>query len=302
MKKKYLSIVAIICFAFSSNITQAQNICMVTADYNNADSYMIIWETFTDMTNLDSVFVYRWTPADPQFIKIGSVDISNEAPTYFTDLNANLLDENRYSISYLDSSGIETARSEYHQPSVLDFDPTNGMISWSTYEKEYSSTPDHIISYELQMDESGLNIWESFSILMNYDNQFTDQAFTDHPNARYELLVSLDNCDFQTKANIHKSRSNIKNQFSNASATIQEQTNPIEFSISPNPANSNLDVVIENKQAATINITTIDGKVVHTSEINNGKTQIDIHNLNDGVYFVILQQDDKKSSQKLIKF
>lgn len=304
MKKNYNLLLAFISCAFSASTVSAQNICMVTADYNNADSYMIIWSQIDDMTNLDSVYVYRWSTSDPTYLKIGAVDISSSAPTYFTDINANVIEANKYKIAYLDSNGALSGFSPYHKPAVLDYEPLDGTLSWSIYEKEGVTASDAILGHEVLMDETGLNLsWSPISTSLIFsDIYYTDQGYASHPNARYELLVALDNCDFQTKANINRSRSNIKQQFSNASASIQQLDQFIGFTVFPNPTNSMIEIKTENKQGAHVKITSVDGKVAYSVEISNGTSTLDINELKRGVYFIVLEQNGKTSSQKLIKY
>mgnify|MGYP003655792377 CR=1 FL=1 len=244
MKNTSTKFLLLAMFAFSSLNMNAQTICMVSADFQTGENYMVIWEEFTaaEVSLLDSIFIFRQERLETVYTKVGAVDVTPTSPTYFVDDNANTMLTTKYRISYLYNSGIESNQSLWHQGVVMDYDDSIGLgvLTWTKYKKENQPDESYIYGYECRMDESGIGMFESMSTMMNYEVQWTDQAFDLHPSAEYELLVSLPTCNVLTKSNINTSRSNIKNQQSNASILNEEaginKLQATNYSISPNPA------------------------------------------------------------------
>ncbi len=81
----------------------------------------------------------------------------------------------------------------------------------------------------------------------------------------------------------------------------------LAFAIYPNPAHNNFTAIVDNKTAnaaASISITDVSGRtlMVRTMRLQSGKQLIGMgtESLTSGVYFVNLQIDGRKSSQKLV--
>lgn len=85
-------------------------------------------------------------------------------------------------------------------------------------------------------------------------------------------------------------------------ALSAESVNPAKFSVYPNPANDFVVVSAENiLNNASISIFDITGKTIQTSVLVNGKTQLDISNLNAGIYFYAIRNDkDILETKKLV--
>ncbi len=87
---------------------------------------------------------------------------------------------------------------------------------------------------------------------------------------------------------------------------INEASQNFNFSLSPNPANDKLNIVLSNKKAENVSVKIINniGQLVKTAELGNAtdiNSQIDVSNLNSGVYFVKTTIGSATSSKKLIK-
>lgn len=299
-----IKVVTIVCFSLilSSTKVNAQSICLVSADYQTGENYMVFWEQFADLTNLDSVFIYRNQGMGTSFNKIGAVDIEQNSPTYFEDVNVSTIEPSQYAISILDSSNVETSLSLWHQPMVLDWDPSgSGKLFWTKYKKENQVNDSYIFSYEYFIDETGIGAYQSFGTVMNYDTMGFDTQFSAHPNANYYVVASLPTCNIQTKANINTSRSNIKQQFSNASAGISTISNTINFELSPNPSSDYIMIQLASEMKAKMTITDMNGRVLKTANITSDFYTVSIEDLANGQYFVNIVQNDVISSKKFIK-
>src|SRR5690606_20015229 len=94
---------------------RAQNICLVTADFEEAQDFIVVWEPFADQTNMDSVLIYRKAGTESTFTRVGAVDIGPEEQTYYRDQTANTMDSAKYAIAILDSAGNIGPLSPWHQ-------------------------------------------------------------------------------------------------------------------------------------------------------------------------------------------
>ena len=268
---------------------------------------MVLWEQFADVSLIDSIYIYRREGVESVFSKIGAVDVTLTSPTYFVDTDANTMDTTKYAISYLYNSGLESSRSAWHQPVVLDYIENNdGQILWTKYKKEGQLDESYIFSYECFMDPNGIGNFTSMSTMMNYDITWFDQAYLTHPSCKYVLEVSLPNCDVITKSNINTSRSNIKNQQSNATI-LGGGTSGIQYlkgtnySVSPNPANEIITVSTEKEVNGKIWISNLKGQEFLNQNISGNMVELDINELPSGVYFVNIENEGVVSSKKIVK-
>lgn len=295
-------------FTMSNNGLFAQNICMVTADFQNGENYMVIWEKFTDVSNIDSIYIYRREGLETAFTKIGAVDVTLTSPTYFVDTDANTMDTTKYAISILNNSGTESLLSPWHQAVVMDYVENNdGQLIWTKYRKEDQVDESYIYSYECFMDPNGLGNFTSMAIMMNYDVMWFDQAYLSNPNSKYYLEVALPNCDMLSKANINTSRSNIKNQKSNENVMLEEEQaginsiKGVKYTLSPNPVVNELTITSEELIKGTIWIADVNGKKLIENVMEGNSTSFDTSLFNAGVYFINIESNGVVTSRKFIK-
>lgn len=282
--------------SLTTSFLRAQSVCMVTADFVTGEDYIVIWEPFADNSGLDSVIVYRQQGTETVFSKIGSVKIGENENTHYTDVNANTMDSTKYAISILDSSGVESPRSLYHQPVLLDYFGA-GQLDWTPYYIEDQIDDSYIYGYIFKRDISGLGFFEQ--LLWQDTTGYIDGQYLLEPNSRYLVDTQLPNCNF-TKANINTSRSNIKQQFSNASVGIDEKK--ILVSIQPNPAQDELTIHYSQALSnATVWICDIEGNQVYKNQSNGDHLTISIQGLSSGSYFINTLNNGRVSTVKFIK-
>lgn len=71
------------------------------------------------------------------------------------------------------------------------------------------------------------------------------------------------------------------------------------FKVYPNPANSEVSIVLNDTELSTIEIVDVTGKIIYTNKINN-TTQINVSDWEKGVYIVRLISNNKVTTQSLI--
>lgn len=308
MKNTFTYLLLSILIGSSTFQSKAQTICMVSADFQTGENYMVMWEEFADVSLIDSIYIYRQEGTETVFTKIGAVDVTLTSPTYFVDTDALTMDTTKYAISYLYTTGTESVRSYWHQPVVLDYVENNdGQIIWTKYKKEDQLDEDYIFGYECFMDPNGIGNFNSMSVMENTDNMWFDQGFLSHPSCKYVVEVGLPDCNVLTKSNINTSRSNIKNQQSNASVIEGGGTSGLHnltgtsYSISPNPATDFITVSTEQEISAKIWISNAKGQVYFNQTLEGDSIEFNVANLTSGVYFVNIEQNGVVTSKKFIK-
>jgi hypothetical protein len=293
---------------FSLNLVtpQTPDICEVTVDsisqYNN-----IIWDK-TLYNNVDSFIVYREVSTG-NYRRIGSQHQS--AYSLFIDTARSVGPANgdpnitsyRYKLQIRDTCGNYSLLSPYHN-TIYFLTNSSGSFFWNMYNVEFQgSTP--ISTFDLIRDNTGTNNWITVGSCAGNQTSLTDPAFSSFPNAIYRVIGNGFNCNATAKTaqQISKSKSNVKNNFNIFTGTeLLGKTDG--FTVSPNPATTELTISFgaEVKQSTLVTVTNILGKVVLTTEINEGKTiALPLNELTDGVYFIRVQQGANYSDRKFIK-
>ena len=80
------------------------------------------------------------------------------------------------------------------------------------------------------------------------------------------------------------------------------ELNEIAFNVYPNPSNSVINVACLSftKNPTTLEITNTLGQVILSKTLTNNNTQINISDFVEGIYYITLKTDNKKTTQKLI--
>lgn len=293
--KSLLFAVSLVTLSFQLN---AQEICLVSADYMDGTNYIVSWEKPLDTTGLDSVYIYRMVGTEPNFTKVGSKAM--EELSIYKDLTSNTMDTTKYKISFVDIAGNESALSPWHQAVVLDY--TAETLFWTKYKKENQVDETYIVSYECLRDQTGLGAYASMGI---WDwagtNSWTDQAAIGNPESTYYVEVVLPSC-YISKANINTSRSNIKKQYANAEAGITESIASNYLQIFPNPAHEELSIKIHPSFLnSTYRIVDLNGNEVQTGLVGSYELTIEIDNLAKGAYYFNAESPNQVVSKLFVK-
>lgn len=293
--KSLLFAVSLVTLSFQLN---AQEICLVSADYMDGTNYIVSWEKPLDTTGLDSVYIYRMVGTEPNFTKVGSKAM--EELSIYKDLTSNTMDTTKYKISFVDIAGNESALSPWHQAVVLDY--TAETLFWTKYKKENQVDETYIVSYECLRDQTGLGAYASMGI---WDwagtNSWTDQAALANPESTYYVEVVLPSC-YISKANINTSRSNIKKQYANEEAGITESIASNYLQIFPNPAHEELSIKIHPSFLnSTYSIIDLNGNEVLTGLVGSSELTIEIDNLAKGAYYFNAESANQVVSKLFVK-
>jgi hypothetical protein len=80
---------------------------------------------------------------------------------------------------------------------------------------------------------------------------------------------------------------------------VDEITEQLSVSVFPNPGNGHFTLAISEKKG-TVDIYNVVGKKVYHYEIKNQKSEIDISNQPEGVYFVKICTGQKMRTEKIV--
>ena len=78
----------------------------------------------------------------------------------------------------------------------------------------------------------------------------------------------------------------------------------IKFSLYPNPTTGQFTIELENfefESQVELKLVSVDGKLILNQQLSTPKTELDIVDLESGIYFVIIQHGDQTLKRKLIK-
>lgn len=301
MKQRFLLSLLLLLIAPKLN---AQQICMVGADFDEGTNYLVAWYDPWDPL-YDSVFVYKKTQGQALFYKIGAKSV-NEL-NFYVDSNANTMEETYYKISYLDTNGVETPLSMYHKPVVLDYmgPSPGGTVTWTQYEIEDEVDQTYIWSYKLFKDNLGLG---EFAYVASWPGGQTgtnswydyDTSAVFSPFFKYYMETSFAYCSI-TKANINTSRSNIKQQFSNSEAGVEENKNDVLY-LMPNPMTDVLNVLCNFEFVGEeYTIIAPNGQVAKEGKLENPTLQLNLSDFEQGQYLFVVSKGKKMYAKPFIK-
>lgn len=289
---------------FCSSKVNAQEICMVTAEYSLGEDYIVIWEQPADISTLDSVIIYRKQGQESVFSRVGAVAVGLTIPTKFTDVNATTTDTTKYSIAFKNNLNVEGPKSLWHQPVVYDYSGQgNGLWVWTAYKKENQLDESYITEYRCMMDQTGTGSFSSMGSISNTQNSWVDANWLNNETYTFVMETELPSCSYIEKANINTSRSNIKQQISTAEAGINESyLKGVSFDIVSNPVSDNLTVLFNDElNNATIWVSAMNGKQFGKSQLTGNNYKMSVSELSQGIYFFNVEVNGVISTKRFIK-
>lgn len=79
-----------------------------------------------------------------------------------------------------------------------------------------------------------------------------------------------------------------------------EEIEALELGIYPNPNNGEFVLSLDNKETTQLNVYSLLGELVYSSQLSSELTSISVPNLASGIYQVVISKGQKSASQKLI--
>lgn len=298
MKKLLLSVKILVAFFLTLTYSYAQEICMVSTN-ETGQFYIVYWEPLTDMSNMDSVLVYRKKGFETNYSQVGSVKIGEFEGTSYFDEDSDAEVPTKYAIALRDSSGNISELSPYHTGIVLDY-VTNGEFIWTPYYKGNQVDESYIVSYECFVDVSGTGGWTSLGDFPNNQTAWTDANWQSHSTGFYYIEAEMPACEYVTKANINTSRSNIKQQISHGLGVENKEIEPT-ITVTPNPSTDN--ITIENLSGSdnAYWISNSAGQKIQAGHFDGKLLNVSVKDWSNGVYFINIHSGTQIISKRFVK-
>lgn len=285
-------------------------ICILTVD-SLTTTNLIVWEK--PVTNdIDHYRIYRETSQAGHFMLIDTVNYSSIS--VFNDVVASPKTKSwRYRISSVNQCGIESPPSDIHKTIHLviqDLGTGEYKVAWDNYEGITYSEYD-VLRYT---EQTG---WEV--ILANVPYNALPYTM-DQPTSTdgLDYMIEIDpgfqcTATFGKAQDYNSSRSNkARGEFNPGDGTGDPNNSIVELEsdafsalIYPNPTSGdfNIDVnmsVVSNEEL-TIQILSMDGRLVYEGIINEGLNTISLNNAQSGIYLVNLQKGNASQIGRIVK-
>lgn len=232
---------------FQSTILKAQvptvDICLVTVDTASTHN-IVVWEK-PITAEIDSFLIYRMF-SDSLYYEVGSVHYDSLSIFHDYDAAANPnTSAHRYKMSTLDTAGVESALSDYHQTMHLTVS-TVGDMFWSWYKIENASNP--VSFFNCYRDDDGTGNFQVVNVADGNIQAWNDGDFGLYPNSRYVVDVDWTISCSASRENVNTSRSNLDERV--APAGIDEAL-AAQIEVYPNPSNGPINLRIPTQLEAT---------------------------------------------------
>lgn len=234
---------------FHSTSMQAQvpevDICLVTVDSASTHN-MVVWEKpFT--AEIDSFLIYRMF-SDSMYYEVGAVHYDSLSIFHDFDVAADPnTSAHRYKLSTLDTAGVESALSDYHQTMHLQV-TTAGDMLWSWYQIEGSSNP--VSFFNCYRDNDGTGNFQVVNVANGNVQAWNDINYGLYPSSRYVVDVDWTISCSASRENVNTSRSNLDERVAPVTPGIDELLAE-QIEIYPNPSDGPINLKIPTQLEAT---------------------------------------------------
>jgi len=273
------------------------SICLVSVDSTNKNS--IYWEKPVS-NSIDSFFIYKETNVTNIYKKIGAVSY-NDKSIYIDTASFPFIQSNKYEVSLKDTCNFESYKSIPHKTIHLTINQGQNN-SWNLIWEHYEGF--EVSTYYIHRGTNSKNL-QLIGTTAGSSSQYTD--FTAPTGfVFYQIeVVSPTQCDFSdlksTLTSINTSRSNIATNSPNGIEEITVQSKLL--SIYPNPFNDRIFIEFKSQDLinGSIEINDLAGKRIKTIDIKFVKTEINTHDLNNGLYMLKIITDKEIIIYKIVK-
>ena len=230
-------------------------------------------------------------PSETQYLTLVAVDYDN----YATEIK-------RYEITALDA----IAFVEDHYPKAVSYRANeiqlSGMVTrdarlyYSIFEGEVEVIWPSIIILKEGFDGNGNKASITDSVSISANNLFEIDVLDLKENTKYQIILFAEDED-QLRA---EDFLNIEDLSFITGLDYQDFSRE-ELSISPNPMKDHLSIDFMGNEQYQIHITSLKGQSVFTKSNLFGSQDINLSELQKGVYFINVQTKDKSSWKRFVK-
>jgi curved DNA-binding protein CbpA len=186
---------------------------------------------------------------------------------------------------------------------ISDRAETTASVDW-TVDEEWGlwtphQTPDLSTIVQELVDRSG---WQSGNAIAFIIKGSDEQGASEFENAReWESFENIADPEEGGDGVNHPERVPKLHITFNLSTSVASNKASLEnVQMFPNPAKTEITIVTENNNTAQVIIYNQIGAKIKTAEINSAKNTINVSDLESGIYFVSVEENNKLVTQKLI--
>jgi uncharacterized delta-60 repeat protein len=283
-----------------------QEICIVSVD-STTTTNLVVWEK-AQLSGVSHYNIYRETNTADEYLLIDTVQYTNLS--VFNDVVASPSSRSwRYKISAVDLCGNESDLSFPHKTLHLNtFDIGNDQmkITWDNYEGNSFSS---FILWRYTDADGWIDITTLPTTTLNY----TDNISSLTPGLDYMVELSLDEPCTATiwrAQDFNHSRSNKERGIFNPgegtgdysnNSLAEFNKNGIILNVYPNPFDETFYFEFEGTNSMNVHVVDLNGKILMENVFSEGIHQINMSNLEKGVYFLKTQKDNLSYTIKLVK-
>lgn len=192
-------------------------------------------------------------------------------------------------------SELITGPNDFENISFTNLRPGNYHIEYKFNKDLEASLKNGEIEVDNNSDiifQEGIYRSPTFTVESSNIVTHIDAGFFTKTNVFVSAETPIEKSDYN---NVEK-----ENDLVQQSQNIEPEAGELAFSIHPNPATNYIRVVIADKENATVKVLNSDKKIVISTSAKHLE-QIDLRHLHPGIYYVVLEQNGKTATNKLIK-
>jgi hypothetical protein len=284
-------------------LPQSPELCMVTVDSTNSHNVVVFDKT--NNPDADYFKIYREGFCNnTDFGWVGSVDADSLSAFNDTVVNTDTRTW-KYYVTAVDTCGYESSASDVHRTIHLSASlngNNNVLLQWSEYVGE------QVLTYEIYRKQPLVNVFDLVDTVAGFLVSYTDTsnlaAYNSDTLVYYIEAIPASLCYASRAFNQNAARSNrssLTGQFDTTSVT--ELYNAEHIMVYPNPTNDVLNILINggNGGLYQVDIMNAVGQVVTSAAVNR-QVALSTRNLNAGIYFVSIRQENKliKASKVIV--
>jgi len=271
---------------------------------NSSNKNIVVWNKPTT-SGIDAYSIYRETTVSDVYEKVGSVPYSDLS--VFTDNSSNpTVKSNKYKLSIVDKSGLETQLSDPHKTMHLTINKGQNN-TWNLIWEPYTGF--NVLTYNIYRGSSAtsLNFIDATS---GSSTQFSD-VNAPSGDVYYQLevispaLVSpsqvksasqrITDAENSVAVSYNSSRSNIASNFSSGINDLNSESKNIH--VYPNPAKDQFR--IDCVDGSTFEIQNLMGQLIYTGNLNISNV-VRTSDFKPGVYLIQLNTGKSMEFKKVI--
>ncbi|AEA43497.1 T9SS type A sorting domain-containing protein [Fluviicola taffensis] len=284
----------------------AQPICLVTVDTATTTN-LVVWEK-TETSGISHYNIYRESDLAGNYLLIDTVHADNLS--YFNDVVASPMNRSwRYKMSAVNACGTESPISTEHKTlhlnTILNVGNGSFDVLWDDYEGS-----GNVAGYVVwrKTDQA---IWQPASSTIPLGTS----AYNDVPPPGstgvdyYIEMLTNSPCTAEKAQDFNTTRSNReRGQFSAGDGVDGASSNGVdenylnEIAMYPNPTYGAVTFVQNGTETITYRVTSLSGQVISTTTSSDSKIEIQLNDIQSGVYLVEISSSNSRIVKRISKY